>query len=190
MEHLRLLGVSGSIRRGSGNTAVLQALREALASRPGVELTLHPIDTLPLFNIDLEGRELPQAVLALQQAVRDADGLVICTPEYNYGTSGVLKNALDWASRPSMNSPLKGKPALVMSAANATTGGVRAIPQVRDTLVSCQARVVARPDVVVTNVQSKVIDGHFRDDAVVQFALRAIDDLLAEIRLLRRPALS
>jgi chromate reductase, NAD(P)H dehydrogenase (quinone) len=178
---VQLLAISGSIRRDSGNTAVLAALRSRLERSGKATMTLVGLGSLPLFSVDLEGAHLPGDVRAFQEAVRRCDGLVICSPEYNYGMTGVLKNALDWASRPSLKSPLKGKPALIMSAATASTGGVRAIHQIRDTLVACLARVVARPDVVVAKVHEKIVDGKFIDETVLTFAEQAIDDLIAEI---------
>jgi chromate reductase, NAD(P)H dehydrogenase (quinone) len=180
---IQLLAISGSIRRNSGNTAVLEALRSRLEHSGKATMTLFGLGSLPLFSVDLEGARLPGEVRAFQDAVRRCDGLVICSPEYNYGMTGVLKNGLDWASRPSLKSPLKGKPALIMSAATASTGGVRAISQIRDTLVACLARVVARPDVVVAKVHEKIIDGKFTDETVLAFAEQAIDDLIAEIRI-------
>jgi chromate reductase, NAD(P)H dehydrogenase (quinone) len=183
----RLLAIPGSIRKASANAAVLEALRARVETGGHATLRLYRIDALPLFSVDLEGERLPETVRDWQDAVRSSDGLVICTPEYNYGMPGVLKNALDWASRPSLQSPLKGKPALIMSAATASTGGVRAIAQVRDTLVGSLARVVSRPDVVVCKVHEKIIDGKFVDESVLSFAAQAVEDLLADIRLYQAP---
>jgi chromate reductase, NAD(P)H dehydrogenase (quinone) len=182
---MNLLGIPGSIRRDSGNRAVLEALRERLASAGDARISLIDLSPLPPFSTDLEGPNLPAAVRSFQATVRDCDGLIICSPEYNYGVPGVLKNALDWASRPSLNSPLKGKPALIMTAASATTGGVRAIHQIRDTLMACLSRVIARPDVVIPRVQDKIVDGKFVDENTLIFAVQAVQDLIGEIRHLR-----
>jgi chromate reductase len=180
----RLLGLSGSLRRASANTAVLRALQEALASR--AELTIFPLDEVPPYNPDLDGENAPEAVRALREAIAASDGLIVVSPEYNYGMSGVLKNALDWASRPAMRSPLKGKPALIMTASPAFTGGVRAQAQIREALAATLARVVARPQVVIAGVHEKVKDGRLVDEAALRFALEAVDDLLEEIALVRR----
>jgi chromate reductase len=180
----RLLGLSGSLRRASANTAVLRTLQEALASR--AELTIFPLDEVPPYNPDLDGENAPEAVRALREAIAASDGLIVVSPEYNYGMSGVLKNALDWASRPAMRSPLKGKPALIMTASPAFTGGVRAQAQIREALAATLARVVARPQVVIAGVHEKVKDGRLVDEAALRFALEAVDDLLEEIALVRR----
>jgi chromate reductase, NAD(P)H dehydrogenase (quinone) len=148
-------------------------------------MTRFGLEEIPPFNSDLEER-LPGPVHAFKEAISSSDGLVICSPEYNHGISGVLKNALDWASRPSLNSPLKGKPALIMTAAASATGGARAIPQIHETLASCLARVVARPAVVIPRVHDKIMEGRFVDEAVLSSAMAAIRDLVAEIMLLRR----
>jgi chromate reductase len=85
---------------------------------------------------------LPASVSALKEAIAQADGLIICSPEYNYSTSGVLKNALDWASRPGFNSPLKNKPVLIMTSSPGVLGGVRAQSQLRETLSATLSRVI------------------------------------------------
>jgi chromate reductase len=85
---------------------------------------------------------LPASVSALKEAIAQADGLIICSPEYNYSTSGVLKNALDWASRPGFNSPLKNKPVLIMTSSPGVLRGVRAQSQLRETLSATLSRVI------------------------------------------------
>jgi chromate reductase len=121
-------------------------------------------------------------VRELKDAIARSDGIVLCSPEYNHGMSGVLKNALDWASRPSFASPLINKPALIMASSPAYTGGARAHAQMRETLAAALARVVARPQVAIAGVMHKVVDGKLVDEGTFNFCLEAIDDLLAEIR--------
>ena len=108
-----LLGISGSLRRASYCTAILQNIADAAESRATLEI--FPLDAVPPYNQDLDNESPPQPVAALRQAIERAAGLVIVTPEYNYGMSGVLKNALDWASRPYGKSKLKGKSVLTLS---------------------------------------------------------------------------
>jgi chromate reductase len=181
---VRLLGLSGSLRRGSHCTAVLETLREKLDGKAAMAVfRLHDV---PPYNQDLDHENGPEAVAALRRAIAGSDGLIVISPEFNYGMSGVLKNALDWASRPAMKSPLAGKPVLTMSASPAFTGGVRAQQQMRETLSACLARVIARPQVVIAGVHEKVRDGRLVDEAALDFALAGVDDLLREIGLLRR----
>lgn len=182
-EKIRLVGVSGSLRRGSNCTTVLKTLRESLGR--DVEMSLARLDELPLYNQDLEGALAPEAVGVFKEAVSNADGLVICSPEYNFGMSGVLKNALDWASRPAFASPLKGKPVLLMTCSPAVTGGARAYSQMLDTLAGTLSRVVACRPVVIGTAHTKIQDGRLSDEATIKYALEAIDALIAEITALR-----
>jgi chromate reductase len=105
MTQLRLLGVSGSLRRASNSTAVLRGLQDALA--PKAALDIFSLHGLPLYNEDENGEQAPESVRALRSAI-----VIMISPEYNHGMSGVLKNSLDWASRPYGRSVLTGKPVL------------------------------------------------------------------------------
>jgi chromate reductase len=112
-------------------------------------------------------------------------GVIVISPEYNHGMSGVLKNALDWASRPYGRSALGGKPVLTMTSSPAFTGGVRAQQQMNETLVSIPARLVHRAQIVIGGVHAKVRDGRLVDESALRFALAGVDDLLDEIRAAR-----
>jgi len=180
MTKVRLAGISGSLRRNSNNTAILRTLQARLPA--DVELSLLSLDSLPLYNSDLEGAELPASVAEFKAAVQAAEGLVLCSPEYNFGTSGVLKNALDWASRPANASPLKGKHVLIMSSSPAFTGGARAQAQLREAFASTLSRVVVHPPVVIAGIHEKIKEGRLVDESNVRFALDAIAALVAEIR--------
>jgi chromate reductase len=178
---VRLLGLSGSLRAGSHNTAVLHSLAGWLGGK--AELVVHPLNDVPVYNADLDTTTPPPGVAALKQAIAAADGIVVCSPEYNYGMSGVMKNAIDWASRPGFKSPLKGKPVLVMTSSPGTAGGVRAQYQLREAFSATLARVVARPHVEIAGVAQKIVDGQLVDEPTRHFLLEGVDDLLAEIRL-------
>ncbi len=184
MPYVNLLGISGSLRAESHCSAVLRTLSERLQEE--VRLTLHPLADVPLYNADLDTAEPPPGVQAFKQAIAQADGLLVCTPEYNYGMPGVLKNAIDWASRPGFKGPLVGKPALIMTASPGTAGGVRAQYQVREALSATLARPIARQHVAIAGVAQKVAGGRLVDADTLQFVLSAVGDLVAEIRMLRQ----
>jgi len=178
---LRLLGISGSLRRESHCTAVLKTLADKLGD--SASLTLFPLNDVPLYNQDEDGPTPLPTVAALREAIAAADGLVVITPEYNYGISGVLKNAIDWASRPYGKSALAGKPAVIGTVSPAFTGGARAQYQLREALIACGAAVVARPEVVIAASHEKIKDGRLVDEASIGFALAAVNDLLKEIKV-------
>jgi chromate reductase len=172
----RLLGLPGSLRRGSYSLAVLRGIQPALS--PAVDLQIGDL-RLPLYDEDEDGPSTPEVVRAFRRAVAQSDGVVIATPEYNHGIPGVLKNALDWASRPLGRSALTGKAVLVISVSPAFTGGVRAQAQVNETLLAIQSRPVLGPQVVIANVGDKVTGGRLTDEPSLRFALSAIDRLIA-----------
>lgn len=176
----RILGISGSLRRESYSGAVLRGLQEAAGERALIEV--FPLASVPLYNADLDGDQKPESVIALKNAIRDCDGLVLVSPEYNYGMPGVLKNALDWASRPGYQSVLKDKPVLIMTSSPGVLGGVRAQGQLRQTLAGTLSRVIAVPEVVIPQVQAKIQNGRLTDAASLKFMLEALGALLAEIR--------
>ena len=175
----RLLGISGSLRKASSNTAILTAVAEMIADKATLEL--FPLDHIPLYNQDIDVEPWPPAVTALRDAIAAADGVIISSPEYNYGMSGVLKNALDWASRPYGKAKLTGKPVLTVTASMASTGGVRAQLQLNETLTAIAALVVLRPQSIIGSVLQKMTDGRFTDEASLKFLNAAVDDLLRDI---------
>lgn len=175
----RLLGISGSLRAGAYSTAVLHALAGAVG--PQAEFDFADIGALPHFNQDLYVEPLPEAVARLRDQIAAADGLVICSPEYNHGVPGVLKNAIDWASRPHNGSPLKDKPVLIVTASHAFTGGVRAQYQIREALVAALARPVNTPEIVVGQVNSKMAGDRFDDPATIEFARGGFATMFQEI---------
>ncbi|MCX4163660.1 MULTISPECIES: NADPH-dependent FMN reductase [Paraburkholderia] len=174
-----LLGISGSLRKASLCTAILQNIAGLTESRATLEI--FPLDSVPPYNQDLDNESPPQSVAALRQAIERAAGLVIVTPEYNYGMSGVLKNALDWASRPYGKTKLKGKPVLTLSASPAFTGGVRAQAQLSETLLSNAALLVLRPQIVIGMAHEKVRDGRIIDQETTRVLSDGLNDLLRDI---------
>lgn len=184
MSDLRLLGVSGSLRRASNNTALLRTLQDSMSAN--IEMSVKTLHGIPLYDQDIENDDIPQAVREFRTAIEDSDGLIICSPEYNCGIPGVLKNALDWASRPVSGSPMKDKPVLIVTSSPAFTGGVRAQAQLREVLTGMLARVIVWPQVVIAGVHGKVQSGRLVDEAALQFLRDAVDGLVTEISLLSR----
>jgi chromate reductase, NAD(P)H dehydrogenase (quinone) len=175
-----ILSILGSLRRHSNSSAVLRGLQEVASDRARIEV--FSLDAVPLYNADLDGEQKPTAVVELKEAIGKCDGLVLVSPEYNYGVSGVLKNALDWASRPGYQSVLRGKPTLIVTNSPGLVGGVRAQGQLRQTLAATLSRVIAVPEVVISQVHTKIQDGRLTDAVSLKFMLEAFEALLTEIR--------
>jgi chromate reductase len=174
----RLVGLAGSLRKASYSRATLSALRYNLPT--AVRLEICDLQ-LPLYNEDEDGANAPEDVRRFRDAIATSDGVVIVTPEYNHGMPGVLKNALDWASRPFGQSVLIDKPVLVISVSPAFTGGVRAQAQINETLLSISARIVAGAQVVIGGAAAKIRDGMI-DRSHLGFTLDALERLVAMSR--------
>jgi len=175
----RLLGISGSLRKASYTSAILVALADTVQAHAA--LTIFPLNDVPLYNQETDTNTPPPSVAALRAAIGEADGIVIASPEYNAGMSGVLKNALDWASRPYGKSTLTGKPVLTLTASPASTGGARAQAQLNETLLAIAARLVLRPQAVIGAVHDKMTAGRFTDAKTLGFLKSGVDDLLWDI---------
>jgi chromate reductase len=142
---------------------------------------LFPLNDVPLYDQDSDTEAPPAVVVRLRAAVASADGVIIASPEYNAGMSGVLKNALDWISRPYGKSTLTGKPVLTLTSSPASTGGARAQAQLNETLTAIAAQIVLRPQAVIGSVHSKMTGGKFTDTKALQFLKEGVADLLRDI---------
>ncbi len=179
----RLIGMSGSLRAGSYSNAVLETLRERFA---GVaDLTIWDLAPIPAYNQDFEGDKRPAPVKELLAAIDAADGVVLCAPEFNHSIPGVLKNALDWASRPAFTSVMAYKPVAIMTTSLGPLGGARCLEHMRVALDSMMSRVVLAREVVITACADKVRDGRLVDETSLGFACGAVEALMREIRLWR-----
>ena len=176
---VRIAGISGSLRKASFSTALLNILAEKAA--PAIEIELVTLEEIPLYNEDLDQEPAIPAVANLKKAIAESDGVLIVTPEYNHGVPGVLKNALDWVSRPVFESCFKGKPVSIMTSSLAFTGGVRAQYQLRETLISMHAHLVMGPEVVVGGVHRNLVDEAYADEKGLAFMLKSLEKLRAEI---------
>jgi chromate reductase len=138
---MRILAIPGSVRRDSHNRSLLRHLAEQAPA--GVEIELWDgLKAIPPYDEDDDGDNAPAPVRELRAAIAEADGILIATPEYNSSIPGVLKNAIDWASRPRAETPLQGKPAAVVGATTGSFGAVWAQADLRKVLRSTGARVV------------------------------------------------
>jgi chromate reductase len=155
---MRVLGITGSLRRDSYNHALLRAAAERLPA--GAELIeFEGLREIPPYDADLEDLETPAAVAELRESMREADAVLIATPEYNHSIPGVLKNALDWASRPAGQSALMGKPAAVVGASTGMFGAVWAQAETRKVLGALGGRVV-EAELPVARAAELYRDGH------------------------------
>src|SRR5678815_532220 len=145
---VRILGIAGSLRRESYNRATLRAATELVPE--GAEIEIFELDGIPGFNQD-EEQNPPAKVAELKQKVRAADAILFVTPEYNYSIPGVLKNAIDWASRPYGDSAWEGKPAAIMGASIGSIATARAQYHLRQTFVFLNMHAVNRPEVMIGN---------------------------------------
>src|SRR4030042_1393490 len=163
---ISILGFAGTLRKGSFNKAIL---KEALSHVPkGASLEIFDLEGIPPFNQDFESQP-PQRVKEFKQKIRSADAILIATPEYNYPIPGVLKNAIDWASRPYGDNAFEGKPVAIMTAAGGMLGGSRAQYHLRQTFVFLDMHPLNRPEVIVSAVHEqvdkdgKVTDAHTKE---------------------------
>ncbi len=174
-----VLALSGSLRAASFSTAILRALSQE--EHLGVTLTVKTLEDIPLYNEDLDTDTPLTPIAELRNEVQASDGVVIATPEYNHGMPGVLKNALDWASRPAFASCFRGKPVLIITSASGGTGGVRAQYQLRETLVSMLAHVVPGQEILLSGVENRIRDNRFTDADTLRVLARGIHALRAEV---------
>jgi chromate reductase len=180
MAEQKILGFAGSLRAGSYNRLLLRAAAEVAPEQMTIEsFDLTPI---PLYNQDLDVGDGPQEVARFKEAIDRADGVLIATPEYQHGISGVLKNALDWASRPPGQSVLRGKPMAMMGASPSPVGTARAHMQLREILSYVQAQVVVIPEVLVAQAAEKFDDkGNFTDEPGRRFMHQLLENLAQAI---------
>lgn len=176
-KQLNILGLAGSLRKGSYNRSLLRAAAELMPE--GAKLEVFDLEGIPPFNQDLEG-SMPDKVKELKVRIKAADAILIATPEHNYSVPGVLKNAIDWASRPSGDNSWLGKPAAIMSASTGMLGGSRAQYHLRQIFVYLDMHPVNKPEVMVTFAPQKFDEsGKLTDEKakeVIKLLLKALID--------------
>jgi chromate reductase len=180
---ISVVGISGSLRQASLNTAALRAAADLAPD--GMVIDLADLSAIPLYSADAEVAAVPATVADLVQRVRAADAVIFATPEYNYSVPGVLKNAIDWLSRPPAPNPFSGKPVAVMGAGG-RVGTVRAQHHLRYILGSLNAFVLPRPEVLIIQAPTKFdAEGRLTDETTrteIAAQLAALADLTRRLR--------
>jgi chromate reductase len=180
---IRILGIVGSLRKQSYNLGALRAAQQLCPGDAKIEICT--LEGIPGFSQDEEQRP-PQKVVELKSRIRGADAILIATPEYNYGLPGVLKNAIDWASRPYGDSAWSGKPVAILSAALSMGGGVRAQYQLRQSFVFLNMDAVVQPEVAIGNAPSRYdAQGNLTDETSKKLIAQLVKNLVDKVRILR-----
>ncbi len=181
-QKISILGFAGSLRKGSYNRALLRAAPELVPENANLEV--FDLDGIPPFNQDLESSP-PERVKEFKRNIKAADAILIVTPEYNYSIPGVLKNAIDWASRPYGDNSFEGKPVAMMSASTGMLGGARAQYQLRQSFVFLNMHPVNRPEVFITFAPQKFDDkGKLLDEKAKELIRELLGNLVAWTRRL------
>jgi chromate reductase len=179
-ETLRVLGISGSLRKSSYNTALLHAAQELAPA--GLTIEIFDLTPLPLYNEDVRAAGFPPVVLLLRDKIKAADALLFATPEYNYSMSGVLKNAIDWASRPP-DQPFNEKAVAIMGASPSALGTGRAQYHLRQSCVYLNMHLVNKPEVTIAAAHTKFNEqGKLTDEPTRGFVRDLLVNLAAWTR--------
>ena len=182
---VRILGIAGSLRRESFNRAALRAATEVVPE--GATIEIFELDGIPGFNQD-EEQNPPAKVVELKRQIREADAILIVTPEYNYSVPGVLKNAIDWASRPYGDSAWNGKPAAIMGASVGTIGTARAQYHLRQMMVFLNMFPINQPEVMIGNSSERFdAQGNLTHNATKEFIRQLLQNLVEWTRRIGQP---
>jgi len=185
-DEVSILGFAGSLRRQSYNRAALRAAVKLVPS--GITLNTFDLDGIPPFNQDHE-KEPPNAVREFKAAILRADGILIVTPEYNYSVSGVLKNAIDWASRPYGENAWDGKPVGIMGASVGMLGTARAQYHLRQMFVFLNMFPLNQPEVMIADADQKFDkDGNLKDETTAEKIRELLQVLGDRARRLKKAA--
>jgi chromate reductase, NAD(P)H dehydrogenase (quinone) len=179
---IKVVGIAGSLREGSFNRGTLRAAKEMAPE--GMEIDIFELDGIPGFNQDQEANP-PEKAAELKRKAREADAIIFVTPEYNYSIPGVLKNAIDWASRPYGDSAWDGKPAAIMGASGGAIATARAQYDLRKMMVFLNMYPLNQPEVMIGNAGEKFDDkGELTDEKTREFIKKQLDALLEWTRRL------
>ncbi|HSE37400.1 MAG TPA: NADPH-dependent FMN reductase [Blastocatellia bacterium] len=182
---LRILGIAGSLRRQSYNRA---ALRAAVQLAPGGAIVeIFELEGIPGFSEDDE-RNPPEKVVELKRRIRESDAVLFVTPEYNYSIPGVLKNAIDWASRPYGDSAWSGKPAAIMGASVGSVGTARAQYHLRQVMVFLNMFPINQPEVMIDAAHKRFdVEGNLTDEVTREYVRRLLQSLVDWTHRIQQP---
>lgn len=179
-ERLNVLGLSGSLRKKSFNTAALRAAQDL--SPANMEIRIQTLEKIPPYDDDLRNEGFPSSVTALGTAIDESDAVLIATPEYNYSIPGVLKNAIDWLSR-LPDQPFDGKPIAIMGASPGRLGTARAQYHLRQVFVFLNGQVMNRPEVMIGGAMNLFDEGgQLLDESTRQHVAKLLESLAAHAR--------
>jgi chromate reductase len=182
---IRILGIAGSLRRESYNRYALRAATQLIPE--GVTLDIFELDGIPGFNQD-EEQNPPPKIVELKRRIREADAVLFVTPEYNYSVPGVLKNAIDWASRPYGDSAWSGKPAAIMGASIGAIGTARAQYHLRQMMVFLNMFPINQPEVMIGNASERFdASGNLTDETTKDFIRQLLQNLVNWTRRIALP---
>lgn len=181
---MEILGISGSLRKASYNTAALKAAKSMLPA--GISLNHFDISSIPLYNEDIREKGFPDRVQQLRDSINKSDALLIVTPEYNYSVPGVLKNVIDWASRPP-NQPFDRKPIGIMGASPGMLGSSRAQYHLRQMFIFLNGMIMNTPEVMITAAHTKFDDkGNLIDQSTKEIIQKFLSALIDWANLLNK----
>jgi len=180
---ITILGFAGSLRKGSYNKSLLKASGGLVPDNSVLET--FDLEGIPPFNMDFE-QSMPERVKEFKRKIKDADAILIVTPEHNYSIPGILKNAIDWASRPYGDNAFEGKPAAIMSASPGTLGGARAQYHLRQIMVFLNMFPLNKPEIFVTFCSQKFDDkGNLTDEKTKEYIKGMLDALVSWTKKLK-----
>lgn len=183
---IRVLGLGGSLRAGSYNRALIRAAQEVAPA--GMSIEAFDLAQVPLYNADVEAQGDPEGVASLKQAISRSDAVLIATPEYNHGVPGVMKNAIDWASRPPRGSVLNGKPAGIIGASPGITGAARGQSQLRQAFEFTNCYAMPQPELLVFRAHEKFdAEGRLTDEPTRRFLGQYLEAFAAWVLRFRSP---
>jgi chromate reductase len=184
MSKLKILGIPGSLRKASYNMAALKAAQKLVPA--DAEIEIFDLHGIPPFSEDDE-KNPPERVIEFKKKIREADAILFATPEYNYSIPGVLKNAIDWASRPYGDSAWNGKTVAIMGASVGTVGTARAQYHLRQTFVFLNLHAIQQPEVLIATASQKFdAEGNLTDERTKQLISQLVQNLVAHTKQMRK----